>query len=162
MPKKTRTTADSQSGQHKSHSTSWSRLGALVPFQRRRQQDGEGLLHTHEPFVANPTTSVGHEGPSSVFEEVRCYLRIRELDLKSFHAVNHIQSIPTGVEDADMDSIPGPANIEIGLVDTAMTQLDTTNTGYRQTLSTFSSAVNGITRVCHPGCGRSSLTDDRA
>ena len=72
------------------------------------------------------------------------------------------QSIPTNLEDAVMDSIPGPANIEIGLVDTAMAQLDTTNTGYRQTLSTFSTVVNGIIRVCHPSCGRSSLTDDRA
>ena len=97
MTKKTRKT-DSQSGQHKSHNTFRSRFGALVPFQRRRQQEGEGLLHTHEPFVTNPTTSVGHEGPSSVFEEVRCYLRIRELVLKSFHAVNHIQSIAADVE----------------------------------------------------------------
>jgi len=89
MPKKSRNTANSQSGQRRSHSTFWSRLGALVPFQRRRQEEGEGPLHPHEPFVANPTTSVGHEGPSSVFEEVRCYIPIRELDLKCLHAANH-------------------------------------------------------------------------
>jgi len=52
-----------------------------------------------------------------------------------------------------MDSIPGPAKIagnSIDLVDTAMTQLDAINTRYRQTLSTFSTVINGITLVCYP------------
>jgi len=49
-----------------------------------------------------------------------------------------------------MDFIPGPAEIAIGLVDTEMNQLGTINTGYRQTLSTFGTVVNGISRVCHP------------
>ena len=64
-----------------------------------------------------------------------------------------------------MDSTPGPAKIPadaLGFVDTAMTQSDTINTGYRQILSTFTTVVNGITRVCHPHNRRSSLTDDHA
>ena len=79
-----------------------------------------------------------------------------------------IQRVPIALgntQDAHMNSIPGPAKIAvnaIGPVDTTMTQLDTINTGYRQTLSTFSTVVNGITRVCHPNGRRPNLTDDHA
>ena len=31
-----------------------------------------------------------------------------------------------------------------------MTKLDAINTRYRQTLSIFSTVINGITNVCHP------------
>ena len=64
-----------------------------------------------------------------------------------------------------MDSIPGPAEIAVNaidLVDATMTQLDATNTGYRQTLSAFSMVVNGITKVCHSNGRPSSSTDDHA
>ena len=64
-----------------------------------------------------------------------------------------------------MGPIPGPANIAIdaiGPIDTAVTQLDAIHTAYRQTLSTFSTVVNGITRVCHPNSRWSSLIDDHA
>ena len=67
-----------------------------------------------------------------------------------------IQLVPTvlgDIQGADMNTIAGPAETTvnaIGLVDSAMTQLDTINTGYRQTLSAFNAVVNGITRVCHP------------
>ena len=62
-----------------------------------------------------------------------------------------------------MDSIPGPAKINadaLGFINTPTSQLDAINTGYRQTLSTFSMAVNGITgvRLLNGEC--SSLTDD--
>ena len=90
-------------------------------------------------------------------------------DTYGFHQVpGNIQPVLTvlgNIQDAHMDSIPGPARIAvsaIGLVDTAMTQLNATNTGYRQTLSAFSTVVNGITRVCHPNGRQSSLTDDHA
>jgi len=79
-----------------------------------------------------------------------------------------IQPVPTvlgNTQDAHMDTIPSLAKNAvdaIGLVDTAVTQLDAINTGYRQTLSTFSTVVNGITRVCHPNGRWSSLADDHA
>lgn len=42
----------------------------LTRFQRRLQQETEGSPFPHEPFVANPTTSVGNNGSFAVFEEV--------------------------------------------------------------------------------------------
>ena len=242
MPKKNRKTADTPSSQRsESHGTLLSRLGALMSFQRshptpftsggpsvftrfqrRRKQEAEGPPHTHEPFVANPTTSAGNEG-SSVFEEVKRYLSICELDLMGLHTVNHtqpmvadlendravvlkrssstgtgettgkggasthevrahaatciadayqfhqvvgdIQPVPTvlgDTQDAPVDSVAGPAQIAAditGQVDSATTQLDAITTTYRQTLSTFSAIVNGITGVCHPNTRQSSLTD---
>ena len=90
-------------------------------------------------------------------------------DAYRFHQVpDNIQPVPTvlgNIQDTDTDSIPGPAEIAVntlGLIDTAMTQLGTINTGYRQTLSTFSRVVNGMTRVRYPNGRRSSVTDDRA
>ena len=83
-----------------------------------------------------------------------------------FHQVpGNIQLVLTvlgNIQDTLMDSIPGPARIavnEISLVDTAMTQLDAINTSYRQTLSAFSTVINGITSVCHPNGRRSGSTD---
>ena len=73
-----------------------------------------------------------------------------------FQVPGDIQLVPTvlsNTQDAHVDSISGPAKIavnSIDVVDAAMSQLDTVNTGYRQTLSTFSTVINGITRVCHP------------
>ena len=67
-----------------------------------------------------------------------------------------IQPVPTvlgNTQDPRMDSISSSAEIAgnpTDLVDTAMTRLDTVNTGYRQTLSTFITVINDITRVCHP------------
>jgi len=85
-------------------------------------------------------------------------------DAYRFHQVpDDIQPVPIvlgDIQDVDMDSIPGSAKIAIGLVDTAMAPLDTMNTGYRQTLSTFITVVNGIIGVCHPNARRSSLTDN--
>ena len=176
--------------------------------------------------MANPTASVGNE-ESAVFEEVRRYLRIRQLDLKGIYAANDTQPMVIDLEndssvvhkpfattgprettwkgraatthevrahattcisdtyrfhqvpgdiqpvstvlrnrqDARMDSTPSPAKIAVnalGLIGTAMIRVDAINTGYRQTLSTFSTIVNGITRVCHVNSKRSSLTDDHA
>jgi len=59
--------------------------GVLTRSQRRRQQEAERPPQSSEPLVANPIASVGNEGSSAVFEEVRRYLRIRELDLKGLH-----------------------------------------------------------------------------
>ena len=217
------------SPQRSPHPTPFASGGTSVftRFQRRRKQEAEGPPHTPEPFVANPTTSAGNEGPSAAFEEVRHYLPIRELDLMSLHPVNHtqpmaadlendravvlkhpsstgtgettgkgraasthevcehtatciadayqfhqvpgdIQPVPTvlgDTQDAPVDSVAGPAQIAAdttGQVDSATTQLDAITTTYRQTLSTFSTVVNGITGVCHPNTRRSSLTDDHA
>jgi len=61
----------------------------LTWSQRRRQQEAEGPPPLHEVFLSNPTTSVGNEGSSAVFEEVCHYLYIRELVLKGLHAANH-------------------------------------------------------------------------
>jgi len=62
-----------------------------------------------------------------------------------------------------MGSIPSPAEIAVNaldLIDSAMIQGDAINAGYRQTLSTFSTVINGISRVCHPNARQSSLTND--
>lgn len=90
--------------------------------------------------------------------EVRAHAVTCTTDAYGFHQVpGDIQPVPTVLgytQDAHVHPrIPGLAKIavdSIDLVDTAMTQLDTINTGYRQTLNTFSAAINGITRVCHP------------
>jgi len=80
--------------------------------------------------------------------------------------LSDIQPVATvlgNTQDAGMDSVPGPAQIAVntfGFVDTAM--LGATNPGYRQTLSTFITVVNGIIGVCHPNVRPSSLTDDHA
>jgi len=42
----------------------------LARSQRRRQQEAEGPPKSQEPFVTNPATSVGNEGPPAVFQEV--------------------------------------------------------------------------------------------
>ena len=85
--------------------------------------------------------------------------------MDSIRLVGDIQPIPTvlsNTQDAHMDSIPGSAEIAgnpTDLVDTAITRLDTFNNRYRQTLSTFITVINGISRVCHPNRRRSNLTD---
>jgi len=111
------------------------------------------------------TTGKGH----ATTHEVHGHAATCIADAYRFHQVpGDIQPVPTvlgNTQDAHMDSIPGPMQIAanaLGCVDTAMTQLDAINTGYRQTLSTFSTVVNGITRVCHPNGRQSSLTDDHA
>ncbi|KIM53042.1 hypothetical protein SCLCIDRAFT_1223218 [Scleroderma citrinum Foug A] len=132
-----------------------------------------GPPQSYESFVANPTASVGNEGSSVVFEPMAIDLEnVRAVVLESSTstgpgettgkepaATTHevpgdIQPVPTvgNTQDAHMDPIPGPANIAIdaiGPVDTAVTQLDAIHTAYRQTLSTFSTVINGITRI-HP------------
>jgi len=42
----------------------------LTRPHRRQQQEAEGPPQSCEPFVANPTASVGKEGSLVVFEEV--------------------------------------------------------------------------------------------
>ena len=62
-----------------------------------------------------------------------------------------------------IDSIPGPVQIAVNalhLVDTTMTQSGVINTEYHQTLSTFTTIINGITRVCHPHNRWPNLTDE--
>ena len=66
--------------------------------RRRRQQEAEGPPQSYEPLVANPTPSVGSEGSSAVFEEVRRDLCIRELDLKGLHAANNSQPMAIDLE----------------------------------------------------------------
>jgi len=75
---------------------------------------------------------------------------------RSHQVPGDIQPVPTllgHTQDAHMDPIPGQAEIAVdahGPVDT----------GYRQTLSSFSTVINGIIGVCHPNGRRSSLTDN--
>jgi len=77
---------------------------------------------------------------------------------RSYQVPGDIQPVLTVLghtQDAHTDPISGPAEIAVnalGLVDTR----------YRQTLSTFSTVINGITRVCHPNGRQSSLTDNHA
>ncbi|KIM66068.1 hypothetical protein SCLCIDRAFT_399095, partial [Scleroderma citrinum Foug A] len=179
MPKKNRKTAHSSTSQrrHSPYPTSSAHgvPGVLTRSQRRRQQEAEGLPRPHEPFVTNLTTSTVNEGSSAVFEEPMAIdlenLRAVVLEPststgpgettgKGRAAATHkvpgdIQPVPTllgNLQDAHMDSIAAPAQIAadtIGHVDTAMTQSDAITTTYRQTLSTFSTVVNGITRI-HP------------
>jgi len=54
-----------------------------------------------------------------------------------------------------MDPIPDPA-------ETAVDALGLVDTRYRQTLSTFSTVINGIIGVCHFNARWSSLTDNHA
>jgi len=115
--------------------------------------------------VLKPSTSTG---PGETTGNVRA-ATTRIAHAYRFHQVQgEIQSVPPvlgNTQDAHMYSISGPAQDAvdaIGRVDTAMTQLDVINTAYRQTLSTFSTVVNGITMVCHPNGRRPSLTDDHA
>ena len=178
MPKKNSKTAESPS----SH-TFWSQVWALGSLRRsphstpsasvgqsRRQQETEGPPPPHEPYVANPTTSAGEttgKGPATAIHEVRAHAATCIADSHRFHqASGSVQPVPTVLDttqDGRMDSIPGPAKINadaLGFVNTPTSQLDAINTGYRQTLSTFSTAVNGITGVRLPNGRCSSLTDD--
>jgi len=69
-----------------------------------------------------------------------------------------IQPVPTVLshtQDAHMDPIPDPA-------ETAVDALGLVDTRYRQTLSTFSTVINGIIGVCHFNARWSSLTDNHA
>ena len=175
MPKKA---AESPS----SH-TFWSRLWALGSLRRyphlapsasveqsRRQQEAEGSPPPHEPYVANPTTSAGEttgKGLATAIHEVRAHAATFIADSHRFHqAPGGIQPVPMVLDttqDGCMNSIPGPAKIPadtLGFVDTPTSQLDAINTGCRQTLSTFSTAVNGITGVGLPNSSWSVLTDD--
>jgi len=107
-----------------------------------------------KPSIATgPGEATGKERAAATYE-VRVHAVTCIADAHGFHQVlGDIQPVPIvlgNTQVAHMDSIPGSVQIAIGLVDTAMTQLDTINTGYRQTLSTFSTVVNGITQVCHP------------
>ena len=119
--------------------------------------------------MLKPSTATGPgettgKGRAAATHKVRAHATTCITDNYAFHQVpGDVQPFPTvlgSTQDAQMDSITGSARFAIGVVDTAVTQLDTINTGYRQTLSTFSTVVNGITRVCHPNCRRSSFTDD--
>ncbi|KIM69301.1 hypothetical protein SCLCIDRAFT_19907 [Scleroderma citrinum Foug A] len=141
----------------------------------------------YEPFVANPTASAGNEASSAVLEvpmEIDLE-NIRAVVLKPStstdpgettgrgHATTtnevpgDIQPVPTvfgNTQVAHMDCIPGPAKIAvnaIGLIDTTMTQLDAINTEYCQTLSTFSTVVNGIIGI-HPYAQMAFSTLNRA
>ena len=114
-----------------------------------------------------PTCRAARECAATSYE-VRAHAFTFISDAYGFFQVpGDIQPVPTvlsNTQDVQVDSIPGPAKItvnSIDVVDTAMTQLDTINTGYRQTLSTFTTVINGITLVCHPN-RRRSLTDDYA
>ena len=112
--------------------------------------------------VLKPSTSTSPgattgDGRAVATHEVRTHSVTCIADPYEFHQVpDDVQPVLTvlgNTQEAHIDSIPGPAKISVNsidLVDTVMTQLDTINSGYRQTLSTFTTVINGITRVCHP------------
>ena len=112
--------------------------------------------------VLKPSTSTSPgattgDGRAVATHEVRTHSVTCIADPYEFHQVpDDVQPVLTvlgNTQDARMDSIPGPAKVavnSIDLVDTAMSQLDIISIGYRQTLSTFSTVINGITHVCHP------------
>ena len=152
------------SHRHSPHSSPSASVG-----QSRRQQEAEEPPSPHEPYVANPIPSAGEttgKGPATAIHEVRPHAATCTADFHRFHqAPGGIQPLPTVLDttqDRRMDSTPGPAKIPadaLGFVDTLTSQWDAINTGYRQTLSTFSTAVNGITGVRLPNGRCSSLTD---
>ena len=129
-------------------------------------------LENIRAVVLKPSTSTDPgettgRGCATTTNEVRAHTATCIAHTYQFHQVpGDIQPVPTvfgNTQVAHMDCIPGPAKIAvnaIGLIDTTMTQLDAINTEYRQTLSTFSTVVNGIIGVCHPNGRGSSLTDD--
>ena len=102
-------------------------------------------------------TEATAKGRAAATDEVRAHAVTCIADAYELHQVRGITQLgPTvlgNTQDPHMDSIPGSAEIAgnpTDLVGTGMTQLDTINARYRQTLSTFSTVINGITRVCHP------------
>ena len=110
-------------------------------------------------IVLNPSSSTSPggakaQGATATAYEVRAYSSTCIANAYGFRQVQgDIQPVPTvpgNIQDADMDCIPGAAKTAVGLADAAVTPLDTINTGYRQTLSTFTTVINGINRVCHP------------
>ena len=114
-----------------------------------------GVVVLKPSTSTSPGTTTGNRRAAAT-HEVRTHAVTCIADPYEFHQVpDDVQPVVTVIsntQDAHMDSIPGPAKLAVNsvdLVDTAMTRLDTINTGYRQTLSTFSTVVNGITRVCH-------------
>lgn len=58
--------------QHLPYTTSSASGGppVLTRSQCQRQQEAEGPLRSHEPFVVDPITSDENKGTSAVFEEV--------------------------------------------------------------------------------------------
>ncbi|KIM56812.1 hypothetical protein SCLCIDRAFT_1220091 [Scleroderma citrinum Foug A] len=71
MPKENLKTADSPSSQRRysPYLTPSASGGPSALTRPRRGQDVEGPPHPPEPWVANPTASVGNEAPSVVFQE---------------------------------------------------------------------------------------------
>ena len=173
MPKKNSKTAESSSShtfrslRHSPYPTPSGSVG-----QRRRQQGGEVPPSSYKPLVANLTTSAGEttgKGPATATHEVRPHAATFIADTHRFHqalgGIQHVLPVLDTTQGGRMDSIPGPAKIPadgLGFVDTPTSQLDAVNTGYRQTLSIFTTVVNGITGVRLPNGRWSSLTDDHA
>ena len=95
-------------------------------------------------IVLNPSTATSpgeataQRGAAATYE-VRAHSSTCIADAYGFRQVQgDIQPVPTvpgNIQDADMDCIPGAAKTAIGFVDAAVTPLDITNTGYRQTLA---------------------------
>ncbi|KIM57760.1 hypothetical protein SCLCIDRAFT_1119387 [Scleroderma citrinum Foug A] len=134
-----------------------------------RQKEAEGPPHLYEPLVVNLTTSAENEWSSAVLEEFMA------IDLENVRAVVLKPSTSTGPGETTERGRVGathkvpddiqPVPTVLGNTqdaEAAITQLDSINTGYRQTLSTFSTVVNGITRVCHPNRRQPCLTNDHA
>jgi len=116
-------------------------------------------LENVSAVVLNPSTSTGPgettgKGQAVTTNEVRAHAATCIPDAyRSYQVPSDIQAVLTvlgGTQDAHMDSTPDPAKIaaNAGLLDTAATKLDSTSAGYRQTLSTFSTVVKDITKVC--------------
>jgi len=138
-----------------------------------KPQSMEIDIENNSAIILKPSTSTGlgeTTGKGRVTtHEVRGHAATCIADAYRFHQVlGNIQPVPTvlgNTQDTHMDCIPGPAQVDVnalGHVDTAMIQSDAINTGYHQTLSTFTTVVNGITMVCHPNGRWSSLTDGHA
>ena len=120
-------------------------------------------------YLNLPLPLVLEKGRAAATLEVRAHSATCIADAYLFYQVPvDILPVPTvlgNTQDTRMGSISGTAKITVNtlsLVYTAITQLDVTNTGYPQTLSTFNTVVNGITRVFHPNGRRLSSTDDHA
>ena len=138
----------------------------IQPMATDLENDRAVVLKRSSSTGTGETTGKGRAAST---HEVRTHAATCIADAYQFHQVpGDIQPVPTvlgDAQDASVDSVAGPAQIAAdttGQVDSATTQLDAITTTYRQTLSTFSTVVNGITGVCHPNTRRSSLTDDHA
>lgn len=121
----------------------------------RAESEGSTCDEPHQPTVIDdenvravifkPSTSTGpgettEKGHAGATHEVHTRTTTCIADAYWSHQApgpGGIQPVPTvlcNIQDVHMDSIPGPEKTAVnafGLVDTAMTQLDSTNTGYR-------------------------------